>query len=100
MQTQTCCRRSPISPMSEIVESSMCARRPGTQPEGFHRSARAGRSLLRGSVLPYGERARARNWGRSMPRVPLAYVRSAQTELLDVAVQVLGERPCVGTQLS
>ena len=73
---------------------------PWNPAEGSIEVPVLGRSLLRGSVLPYGERPRARNWGRSMPRVPLAYVRSAQTELLDVAVQVLGERSCVGTQLS
>ena len=76
----------------------MRASRPGTLDVGSTRVPVLGALLAADPVLPYGERARARNWGRSMPRVPLAYVRSAQTELLDVAVQVLGERSCVGTQ--
>ena len=56
-----------------------------------------GASIAASPFLPYGELPRARCWGRSVRRVPLARLRSAQTELLDVAVQVLGERSCVGT---
>ena len=59
-----------------------------------------GASIAASPFLPYGELPRARCWGRSVRRVPLARIRSAQTELLDVAVQVLGERSCVGTKIN
>ena len=44
--------------------------------------ARVGASVAAGAFLPYGELARACRWGRSVRRVPLAHIRSAQTELL------------------
>ena len=59
-----------------------------------------GASIAASPFLPYDELPRARWWGRSVRRVPLARIRSAQTELLDVAVQVLGERLCVGTKIN
>ena len=59
-----------------------------------------GASIAASPFLPYGELPARAKWGRSVRRVPLARIRSAQTELLDVAVQVLGERLCVGTKIN
>ena len=81
----------------DVRESSMCAARPGVAVCVPKEVPVLGASIAASPFLPYGELPRARCWGRSVRRVPLARIRSAQTELLDVAVQVLGERSCVGT---
>ena len=82
--------RPPISPEHDVRESSMRALRLAGTLAGSSGECPEGTLSAADPVLPYGELPRARWWGCPVRRVPLAHIRSAQTELLDVAVQVLG----------
>ena len=82
--------RPPISPEHDVRQSSMRALRLAGTLVGSSGVPVLGTLFAADLVLLYGELPRARWWGRSVRRVPLAHIRSAQTELLDVAVQVLG----------